>query len=102
MSRDLHRRVFDALYEHHTPSELKSQRMQDLLWNFFIAGRIQGRLRRNGRAPRFTMPEVVNICAAYYDKSRNLSVSDIARMYKCSPSVITRIIEGKYIPRIDP
>lgn len=103
MARSTHDRLRDAHYVNNIPAALSNapgiQQFHRDAWN---AGFVAGRTKKQGRKPQFNMHDVVAICASYYDITRGHSVSSIARIYKCSPAVITRIIEGKYIPNLDP
>lgn len=100
MARTTLERLFDSFFLHKVPLALQRiEGVRDACRDAFMEGRRSGRTPPMGRKPKFGMLDVVNICASYYGSKA--SVSDIARMHRVSPGVITKIIEGKYIPNLD-
>ena len=101
MARTTIERLFDSFFIHQIALDLqKLPGVHDACHKAYMAGRAAGRVKPTGRKPKFSMQEVVYILALYHGSKR--SVTDIAKLYRVSPGVITKIIEGKYIPNLDP
>jgi hypothetical protein len=56
---------------------------------------------RRGQLPLLTRQDVADIRESYYAPGSRETATTLARLRRCSPTVIHRVLNGVYVPRED-